>query len=290
MTSPPKKRLGRGLDALLPPPRVDAPLPSAPIPRTRGLVNVADLHPNRQQPRRHFDGDALDELAQSITELGVLEPIVVRKRPAGGFEIISGERRWRAAQRAGVLEVPVHELDLPDSRAFLASLVENLQREDLRPLEVARGYQRLLDDFDFTQDDVAKRVGKSRVAVSNSIRLLKLPASVLALLDEGKLSEGHGRALLQAGDDRAMERLGREAVAKQWSVRETERRARGGSSSGGKSGPTAKDPNVAHLEKRLTTALGMRTRVESRSASAGQVVVEYASLEELNRLLDKLFG
>ena len=140
---------------------------------------IEQLHPNRDQPRRHFDDDALQELADSIAAHGVLEPILVRKRAAGGYEIIAGERRWRAAQRAGVMELPIHVRELSDAVAFEAALVENIQREDLNPLETARAFQRLIDEFGHSQQDVADRVGKNRVTVTNALRLLKLPEEVL---------------------------------------------------------------------------------------------------------------
>ena len=293
MNLPPKKRLGRGLDGLLPP-APSTPPQSTPTGLRPNRANVADLHPNKDQPRRHFDDESLDELAASIRELGVLEPLVVRKRAAGGYEIISGERRWRATQRAGVLEVPIHIVDLPDVQAYLASLVENLQREDLRPLEVAKGYQRLVEDFGLTQEQVATRVGKSRVSISNSLRLLKLPESVLELLDIGSLSEGHGRALLQASSPKTMEKLAREAAAKGWSVRETERRVRPGASekSGGGSPDAAppKSTNVTHLEKRISMSLNMATRIEETGNGKGRLVVDYANLDDLDRLIAKLLG
>lgn len=293
MNPPPKKRLGRGLDGLLPPaPPAAAQAPNVAV-RAPTAANVADLHPNREQPRRFFDEEPLDELAASIRELGVLEPVVVRKRATGGYEIISGERRWRAAQRAGVLELPIHVVDLGDEQAYLASLVENLQREDLRPLEVARGYQRLVEVFSLTQEQIAQRVGKSRVSVSNSLRLLKLPASVLGLLEDGRLSEGHARALLQASTPKAMEKLAREAAEKGLSVREVERRARSSQAS-----PPSKDQgassqksaNVTDLEKRLSLALGMATRIEQNGPDKGRVSIDYGTLDDLDRLISRLFG
>lgn len=263
------------------------------VARTPTSANVTDLHPNREQPRRHFDEEPLEELAASIRELGVLEPIVVRRRATGGYEIISGERRWRAAQRAGLLELPIHVVDLGDEQAYLASLVENLQREDLRPLEVARGYQRMVDVFSLTQEQIAHRVGKSRVSVANSLRLLKLPPVVLGLLDEGKLSEGHARALLQASTPKAMEKLAREAADKGLSVREVERKARAAQAgTAGKDGDSApkKSVNATDLEKRLSLALGMATRIDERAPGKGTVTIEYGTLDDLDRLLNRLFG
>jgi ParB family transcriptional regulator, chromosome partitioning protein len=219
---PPKKpRLGGGLDALIP-----AAKPKV-LSSAQGFsAPIEEVFANRGQPRSHFAEEALEELTQSIREMGVLEPILVRKRPQGGYEIVAGERRWRAAQRAGLHEVPVFVRDLGNAQAFEAALVENLQREDLNPLETARAFQRLIDEHNHTQETIAKRVGKDRSTVANALRLLKLPESVLAQIGAGALSEGHGRALLGAGNAKTIEKLAAAAVAKQWSVRETERRRR----------------------------------------------------------------
>src|SRR5689334_12352906 len=228
MVEPSKRRaLGRGLDALLP----SVPPPSAaPVVTRSGEIFAApieELHPNRNQPRTRFDDKALDELAASLAEVGMLEPILVRRRAQGGFEIVAGERRWRAAQRAGLHDVPVFVRELSEGKAFEAALVENLQREDLNPLETARAYQRLLDEHEHSVESISKLIGKDRSTVSNALRLLKLPDEVIDKIEARELSEGHGRALLGAGDVATMVKLAREAVEKQWSVRETERRARG---------------------------------------------------------------
>jgi ParB family chromosome partitioning protein len=283
VTPPPKKpRLGGGLDALI---------PSKPRATTASLgftAPIEELHANRGQPRTHFDEAALEELAQSIREVGILEPILVRKRSAGGYEIIAGERRWRAAQRAGLHEVPVFMRELGNAEAFEAALIENLQREDLNPVETARGFQRLLEEHGHTQETIAKRVGKDRTSVTNVLRLLKLPASVLDRIAAGVLSEGHGRALLAAGSAKTIEKLAAAAVAGQWSVRETERRARAAATAKPKPGaaPT-KSANVRDLEERLSRALGTRTRVEDEGNGRGTIYVPYSSLDELDRLLER---
>ena len=286
MVFPPKRRLGGGLDALIP---TGKPA-TTPTGRQSFQLPIEELHPNRSQPRTHFDDTALNELAQSIREIGVLEPILVRHRTTGGFEIIAGERRWRAAQRAGLREVPVFVRELSEKEAFEAAIVENIQREDLNPLETARAYQRLLDEHGHTQESLASRVGKDRTTITNSVRLLKLPDSVLARIAAGELSEGHGRALLGAHDTKAMERLASEAVAKGWSVRETERQARGvgDKSAGGKTGRN-KEPsaNVRDLELRLSRALGVRVKVDDQGKK-GVIHVPYSSFDELDRLLDQL--
>ena len=283
-----RPRLGRGIDALLP----QAPSSSSGTgSRDAFKAPVEEVHPSRTQPRRHFDDDALNELAASIKSLGILEPILVRRRSAGGYEIIAGERRWRAAQRAGLHEVPVYVRDLSEREAFEAALVENIQREDLNPIEEARAYQRLVDDFGYTQETLAARVGKDRSTVANAMRLLKLPPEVLSRVESGELTEGHGRAILGAGDVGAMKRLAATAVAKTWSVRETERHARAEAPERAKGGaanaPTKRSANVRDLEDRLTKAIGSRVKVVDKKGR-GHLEIPYASYEELDRILAKI--
>lgn len=286
-----KRRLGRGLDAMLP---ATPSVSSTPAGRaSQGFtIAIEDVHPNREQPRTRFDDAALDELASSIQHLGVLEPILVRKRSQGGYEIIAGERRWRAAQRAGLQEVPVFVRELSSEAAFEAALVENLQREDLNPVETARAFERLIDEHGLTQETVAQRVGKDRSTITNALRLLKLPDTVLALVEDGRLSEGHGRALLGAPSPAAMKKLAQQALSKSWSVRETERRVRAMVRHGqtGESAPSPtkeKSANVKDLETRLARSLGAPVRVEDR-AGKGKLVVSYSSYDELDRILEQL--
>ncbi|MEM7435849.1 MAG: ParB/RepB/Spo0J family partition protein [Myxococcota bacterium] len=281
-----RRRLGRGLDGLLP------AAPPAPIERaTDTTAAIEDLHPGRMQPRTRIDAEALAELSASIREHGVLEPILVRKRAAGGFEIIAGERRWRAAQQAGLKELPIFVHDLGDEAAFEAALVENLQREDLNPLETARAFQRLVDDFGYTQEAIATKVGKERSTVTNSLRLLKLPEGVMALVEDGELTEGHARALLAAPDVAAMNKLAQAAVAKGWSVREAERQARKHARNGGPAAaraPSEKSANVRDLENRLSKALGSTTVIRESKKGRGQVCIHFSSYDELDRLIDEL--
>jgi ParB family chromosome partitioning protein len=234
--------------------------------------------------------EGLAELAASIREHGVLEPILVRKRPSGGFEIIAGERRWRAAQQAGLKDVPVFQHDLGDEAAFEAALVENLQREDLNAMETARAFQRLVDDFGYTQEVIATKVGKERSTVANALRLLKLPQDVMDLVEAGELSEGHGRALLAAPSVSAMKKLARSAVSKGWSVREAERQARrlARGDGGGAPKKAGKSSNVRDLEHRLSRALGSTTKIHESGKERGQVRISYASFDELDRLIEKL--
>jgi len=252
---------------------------------------IEDVHPNREQPRTRFDDATLDELARSIEQLGVLEPILVRKRAQGGYEIIAGERRWRAAQRAGLKEVPVFVRELIGEAAFEAALVENLQREDLNPIETARAFDRLVEEHGLTQELVAQRVGKDRSTIANALRLLKLPEAVLAHLQDGRLTEGHGRALLGAPTAAAMKKLAQRAVEKGWSVRETERRvralARRKDAGGDEPSKPSKSANVRDLEARLARSLGARVAVEDKSGK-GKLVVSYSSYDELDRILEQI--
>ena len=281
-----RRRLGRGLDGLLP----AAPPASERSPKNTAAIE--DLHPGRMQPRGRIGAEALAELAASIREHGVLEPILVRKRPSGGFEIIAGERRWRAAQQAGLKEVPVFQHDLGDEAAFEAALVENLQREDLNALETARAFQRLVDDYGYTQDAIATKVGKERSTIANALRLLKLPKEVMDLVEDGQLSEGHGRALLSAPNVSSMKKLARNAVSKGWSVREAERQARrlarGDGDGVAAKKKSAKSTNVRDLEQRLSRALGSTTKIHESGKERGQVRISYSSFDELDRIIEKL--
>ena len=280
-----RRRLGRGLDGLLP------AVPPASERSARNSAAIEDLHPGRMQPRVRMDPAGLAELAASIREHGVLEPILVRKRPSGGFEIIAGERRWRAAQQAGLKEVPIFQHDLGDEAAFEAALVENLQREDLNAMETARAFQRLADDYGYTQETIATKVGKERSTIANSLRLLKLPKDVMDLLENGDLSEGHGRALLSAPSVASMKKLAHNAVSKGWSVREAERQARRLNRDDASPAPTqkaGKSTNVRDLESRLSRALGSSTKIHESGKERGQVRISYSSFDELDRLIGKL--
>jgi len=270
-----KPRLGRGLDGLL---------PAAPPKRT-GTARIEELQRFAGQPRSHFDEAALDELAESMRAHGVLEPIVVRTRKAGGYEINAGERRWRAAQRAGLLEVPIHVREMDDRAAFEAALVENLQREDLNPVETARALHRLVEEHGHTQEAVAQRVGKDRSTVANAIRLLKLPEAVLGMVEAGELSEGHGRALLRSKDAEEQLRLARKAVGGHLSVRALERLARKADTKS--SEPKGKSANVRDLERRLSRALGSPVTVNDQGGK-GSLEIRYSSLDELDRLIAAL--
>ena len=274
--------LGRGLSALIP----DAP--PAPVPAAERTldVDVDRLRPNRFQPRTTIDEGKIDELARSIKANGIIQPIVVRKADEG-YEIVAGERRWRAAQRAGLLKVPVAVRDIPDDRLLAAALIENIQREDLNPIEEAHAYRRLADDFRLTQEQIADAVGKDRSSVTNYLRLLKLPAEVREHVAAGTLSMGHARALLALPDDAAQRRLARDIVAKALSVRETEALVKRASSPPAPKSQPQKDVHTRAAEDRLRFALGTRVRI-ARAGKGGRIEIEFANENELQRLFEQL--
>jgi ParB family chromosome partitioning protein len=274
-----RKALGKGLSALLPDPDEAAPAESA------SEAPVEALDPNPHQPRTRISPEALAELTASIRESGIVQPILVR-RLGDRFQIIAGERRWRAAQQAGLARVPVVVRDVPDDRLLELALVENIQREELTPLEEAQAYQRLLDDLHLTQEQVARKVGKERSTVANTLRLLRLPPELRGLLAEGRLDAGHARALLALDRPDDQRALGREAARKGLSVREVERRV----ALLRAPRPTRekrRDANTRAAEERLRAALG--TRVEIRRAGKGGALrIAFVSEAELNRLFELL--
>ncbi len=272
--------LGRGLSALIP----DAPPPP---PAERGLEIDSDLlRPNDLQPRSTMDEGKIEELARSIRSHGIIQPIVVRQ-VEGGYEIVAGERRWRASQRAGLLKVPVVVRDIPDDRRLAVALIENIQREDLNPIEEALAYRRLGDDYHLTQEQIADAVGKDRSSIANYIRLLKLPQEVRSNVASGALTMGHARALLGLPDDVMQLRVSREVVAKNLSVRETEALVKKAlAPAPGPKGPE-KDVHTRAAEEKLRFALGTRTRIV-RKRKGGRIEIDFTSEDELNRLYDQL--
>jgi ParB family chromosome partitioning protein len=296
VTEPPKKPLrglGRGLDALLPV-RTPPSSPDRPAP-DYGANNVFScalerIIPQRGQPRQHFENEKLDELAQSIKTHGLLEPLVVRKRGEGEFEIIAGERRWRAAQRAGLREVLVVVRDVSTKDAFELALIENVQREDLDPIEFAEALDRLVREHGYTQETLAQRVGKDRSTIANALRLLRLPKQVRERVVGGELSEGHARALLGAPSDEALVELAEKVVKGRLSVRQTESLVRSvKAKENGKPAAKGKSANVRDIEARLERKLG--TKVELRDKDdKGEIVVKYASWDELDRILSAMLG
>jgi ParB family chromosome partitioning protein len=302
MTLDPKagrRALGRGLDALLP---AAAAAPPAYGERSVFLCPVERIQPQKGQPRQHFDETELEELAQSIREHGLIEPLVVRRVPgsSGGgapssadrFELIAGERRWRAAQRASLKDVLVVVKDVSPRDAFELALVENVQRADLNPIEIAEAFHRLVDEHGYTQEQLAARIGRDRTSITNSLRLLKLPPRIRSLVITRELSEGHARALLGAPSDKAMQDIADRTVRGRLPVRKVEqlvRAARGRTGERGGEPPkrTGKSAAVRDLEARLMRHLG--TKVEVRDdGGRGEVAISYGSLDELDRVLKVL--
>ena len=288
MSQKQRPALGRGLAALIGD-AVRPPLPPPTLPRG-GRAGIEEIHPSPEQPRRSFDEARLQELAASIRVHGVLQPLVVRARQGGGFFLIAGERRWRAAQRAGLTEVPITIKDATPAESFEMAMIENLQRADLNPIEEAEGFARLHGDFGLTQEQIADKVGKDRSTVANALRLLKLPDGVRTQVVEGLLSMGHARALLglESRGAAMMERAAREVVARGLSVRQTEalvKRLQGGTRPAPE--PPRKSASVKELELRLTRALGARVEIEDKNGK-GTVALRYGSLDELDRLIERL--
>jgi ParB family chromosome partitioning protein len=284
-------RLGRGLAALMG--DVGEETPVADTGRKPRRAPIENLRPNPRNPRRLFTEAELDELSYSIRERGIIQPIVVRALQGDNFEIIAGERRWRAAQRAGLHDVPVAIIEANDAQSLEFAIIENVQRADLNPIEEASGYLALMDDFNRTQDEVAQIVGKSRPHVANTIRLLKLSEPVKQLVRSGKISAGHARLLL--GQPNA-ERIAQEIIDKGLSVRQLEADMRKedtaearGAARETKGSEATKDPDTRALEKRLSDALGLEVGVDHRG-EGGTLRIKYRNLEQLDAVLRKLGG
>ena len=280
--------LGRGLDALL-------PADGGEQRPAGGPANVAtsSISPNPRQPRKTFDAAPLEELAASISQLGLLQPLLVRRAGDGRYELIAGERRFRAAQLAGLDEVPILVVDTDDRGSLERALVENIHREDLNPIEEASAYRQLLDDGGLTQEDLARRLGRNRVTVANSLRLLDLPVDVQRLLTERKLSGGHGRALLGLHGSPFQKRLAQRVAQEGLSVRETEELVRRYSSmvasSDAPRGTKSRPPQVVDAQRTLTDRLQTKVRVDMGTRK-GKIVIDFVSLDELDRLLDVMVG
>ena len=283
------RRLGRGLEALLGPTREEAE-------REGNLVElpIKDIRPNPFQPRQDVDPAALEELVSSIKQAGLLQPVVVRRAiGGGGYELIAGERRLRACQQLGWERIPAVQREADDRTLLTLALIENLQRDDLSPVDEARGYDRLIAEFSLAQQDVADAVGRDRSTVANALRLLKLPVAVLQMLHEGQLSVGHARALLAIEDPKLATNLAREAVAQGLSVREVEDRVRGGRAPERRPrmkrgvGPA---PEVRRVEDALRRRLGTDVRVSLRAKGKGQIHVAFYSNDDLARVLELMLG
>jgi ParB family transcriptional regulator, chromosome partitioning protein len=287
-----RQALGRGLAALIPGAADGATEPAARAQPGSGLrtLDIENIHPSSKQPRKHFDDARLDELAESIRSQGIIQPLVVRVRDGGGFELIAGERRWRAAQRAGLHQVPAVVREVAETQAFEMALVENLQREDLNPIEEAEGYQRLLAEFGYTQESLSARVGKDRSTVANALRLLKLPPVVRSMVIDGQLNMGHARALLGLESDQAIERLARQAVSRGLSVRQVEALVKRERESDNRPAtpPEQVSPAVRDLVHRLEQSLATKVKLVQSSPKSGRLEIYYASLDEFDALLAKI--
>ncbi len=281
--------LGRGLDSVF--------LDNAAEPSdTKTLLRISDIEPNRKQPRKTFDTEALSKLADSIATHGVLQPIAVRSEVDGFYTIVAGERRWRAAKMAGLSEVPVIIMELDDKKAAEIALVENLQREDLSPLEEAMAYKALIDEFALTQEEVAKRIGKSRAAIANTLRLLELPDEIAAMIAEGQLTAGHGRALLGLNNDIHMLQLAENIAKYGLSVRAAEDMVRKQNAADAKpSVEVQHDPDevrvdyIASLEKKMQAALSRGVKIRAKGKTK-RLEIEFTDNRDLETIITRLCG
>lgn len=279
-----KSGLGKGFDAIF----ADNSVEDISVNSGAVKVKLMEIEPNRDQPRKQFDEDALNELADSIAKHGVLQPLLVRPLLNGGYQLVAGERRWRASRIAGLTEVPVVIKELTDAQVAELALVENVQREDLNPLEEANGYKELSDKYGYTQDEISSMVGRSRSAVANALRLLSLPAEVQELVMKGQLSTGHAKAILSATDTDYQIELAKLVVKEDLSVRTTERLARK-SASDAKTGKRAKkrNPYYDEVELALSDVLGRQVKV-TKSSKKGSLEIEFFDDDDLKKLL-KIF-
>lgn len=283
MANKPKVSLGRGLDSLL---GISGSLNEESGDKLL-TIPIASIHPGRFQPRLQIEDNALQELAESIKAQGVIQPIIVREYGIDGYELIAGERRWRAAQLAGLTDIPAVIKQINDKTAMAMGLIENIQREDLNPIEEAQGLRRLIEEFELTHDTVAEAVGRSRSAVSNSLRLLKLPEPIQNMLFQRHLEMGHARALLSLPVSEQLD-LAQKAVKHGWSVRETERRSQN-VLQGKKTEHIQKiDPDIAHLTETLTEQLGVIADIKTRDRKKGKIILHFDCADTFNTLINKL--
>ena len=272
--------LGRGLDALLFDNSLDGE-ESASV----STLSIGEIEPNREQPRQNFDEEALNELASSIAEHGVLQPIIVRPTPDGGYQLVAGERRWRAARIAGLTEVPVIVKTLTDSEVSVIALIENLQRENLNPMEEAEGIQKLIDEFDFTQEQAAQKLGKSRSALTNTLRLMSLPEKVRELVSDDFLTQGHARALLGINDKSKICDAADAVISKRLSVRETEKLVKSinAQSVPGSTRIHKRDPFFSEVELSISSSSGRKVSVKE-GKKGGKIEIEFFDKEDLQKI------
>jgi ParB family chromosome partitioning protein len=279
-----KTALGKGLSALIPEKKKAAA-------NTKEILelNIKTIVPNEYQPRKFFNNTALNDLVASIKEKGVIQPIIVRKSSDTAYELIAGERRWRAAAAAGLSTIPVIVKDVAPVEALELALIENIQREDLNPLETAEAFQRLIDDFEMTHEEMSKKVGKDRATVTNYLRILKLSSEVKKWVAEGSLSIGHAKALLQIENKQLQINIARKIIHGGLSVRATEALCKKSASDTPVKRVQVKDPQIASLEEKLIQNLGTKVHLKHKSnKKGGKIEIEYYSLEELDRLLEVL--
>ena len=270
-----KKGLGRGLSSLIGETKVE---------NKTNILNLSDISPNKYQPRKNFDEENLNDLTNSIKERGVIQPIIVRKSNSDNYkyEIIAGERRWLAAQKAGLHEIPVVVTDADDLKSLEFAIVENVQRHDLNPLEEAQGYKRLIDEFSYDQDKVSKFIGKSRSYISNSLRLLNLPKEVLGYIEQKKISAGHAKILV--GLENALF-LANKFIEKKLSVRQAENLVKILRKSN-KNGSRKKDPNISELENSISEKIGLSVSIKNNKNNKGVISFYYKEIDQLNKIID----
>ncbi len=286
-----RKALGKGLSSLIPSSIAKPPHAVPPLRPVELRLEVSRIRPNPRQPRQTFDETALDELASSLKTQGLLQPVVVRPLPDGRFELVAGERRWRAAQRAGIHQIPAVVRDVPDERLLELALIENLQREELNAIDEAEAYRILINDLALTQNEVAERVGKQRTTIANALRLLNLPPAVKDLVRASLISMGHARALLALEDAKAIEALAQRIVTDGLSVRDVEARAKrpGGPRPRPGRPSISVDPNIAAAETTLQRVLGTKVRIGG-NGRVGRVEIHYHSADELDRVYTTIVG
>ncbi len=282
----PKKKagLGKGLDALF--------IDNSTEENGDKLININDIEPNRDQPRKNFNEEALKELADSIAMYGVIQPLLVRPLSDGGYQLIAGERRWRASRMAGLSQVPVVVKEMNDEEAMELALIENLQREDLNPIEEAEGFKLLMDTYSFTQEQAAEKVGKSRPAVANALRLLSLPTAILDMVKQGIISSGHARTLIPLTDEKLIIKLAEEISQKELSVRETERIVKTLLKPKNEivKKKSKRDPYYDECEIAIREELGRKAKINVSRGNKGSIEIEFFSKEDLQSILEALAG
>ena len=283
--------MGKGLDSLIPvhnnTEKEKAVVEKVVEKKTDTVLRITEIEPNKGQPRKNFNEDALEELADSIKQFGLIQPLVVQKRD-GYYEIIAGERRWRAAKKAGLKEVPVIIRDYTDEEMMEIALIENLQREDLNPIEEAQAYKKLINDYKLKQDEIAEKVSKSRVAITNSMRLLKLSEKVQDMIVDEMISSGHGRALLALNDKKMQEELANRIFDEKLSVRETEQIVKALNNPKEKKQKEEYSDNFVYekIENEFKEIIGTNVSIKRKSQDKGKIEIEYYSTEDLERIID----